>query len=99
MFRSRSNDASAMKGTVEPSRSNDRYWKLAVSPGGNGSFHRILHRQPDRGGVLPVGDAIVWLGDGVLAVVDLGPVRMVELMEGETGLQGVVEAHGVHRSE
>src|SRR5829696_9229824 len=55
----------------------------------------VLHRRQDRRGVLPVRDAVLLEGHRVAVLVDLGPVRVVQLVEGEAGVERDVEAHVV----
>src|SRR5690606_20440123 len=57
--------------------------------------HPVLHRGHDRRGVLPVRDAVGGLGDGKAVVVHLCPVRVVQLVQREAGVERVVEAHVV----
>ena len=57
--------------------------------------HLVLDRGDDRRRVLPVRDAGVLLGDRVAVLVDLRPVRVVELVQREAGVERVVEAHVV----
>src|SRR4051794_413904 len=56
----------------------------------------VLRRVDDRRRLLPVRDAVFLERDRVAVVVHLGPVRMVELVQGEAGVERVVEAHVVH---
>src|SRR5437016_2712787 len=58
------------------------------------SDDRVLLRQHDRRGVLPV-DAVLGQADRVLVVVHPRPVGVVQLVQREAGVQGVVEAHVV----
>src|SRR3954469_18927199 len=59
------------------------------------SAHLVLDRGDDRRRRLPVGNAVLLEGDRILVLVQLGPVRVVQLVEGEAGLERVVEAHVV----
>src|SRR5215213_4060492 len=60
--------------------------------GGGGVLLRRPHLR-----ALPLGDVLPHLGAGHPVVVDDGPVRVVELVQGEARLQRVVEAHVVDR--
>src|SRR5262245_43351799 len=53
--------------------------------------HLILARRHDRRRVLPVGDPVLFQTDGVLVLVDLRPVRVVQLVEREARVERVVE--------
>ena len=57
------------------------------SAGGHRSFHCVGHRQPDRCGVLPIGHAVLGHGHRIFVLVDLGPVGVIQLVEGEARLQ------------
>ena len=46
----------------------------------------VLDRRDDRWGVLPVGDAVLLQRDRVPVLVDLGPVRVVQLVQREAGV-------------
>src|SRR4051812_36900749 len=53
----------------------------------------VLDCLDDRGSRLPVGDAVLLQRDRVLVLVQSGPVRMIQLVEGEARLERVVETH------
>jgi MFS family permease len=58
-------------------------------------FGGVLQRGLDRRGLIPGHDAELGRADRVVVLVELGPVRVVELVHGEARVEGVVEAHVV----
>ena len=63
-----------------------------ASGDGVGGPHGGLLGRDDGRRVLPRRDAVLGLGGRPAVVVDLGPVRVVELVEREAGVEAVVEA-------
>src|SRR5947209_4873600 len=59
--------------------------------------HLVLDRWDDRGSGAPVRNAVLLLRRREAVLVHPGPVRVVQLVDGEAGVERVVEAHVVDR--
>src|SRR4051794_32896153 len=84
--------------TVATTTSPPSWLKCRPDLGTGGSAaaaHEILHGRHHRKCVLPARRPVLWQAGGVPVVVDLGPVGVVELVNGEARLQRVVEPHVV----
>jgi MFS family permease len=61
----------------------------------DGRFGGVLERGLDRRSLVPGHDAELGRADRVVVLVELGPVRVVQLVHRKTRVEGVVEAHVV----
>src|SRR5580700_9351890 len=77
--------------TIETSSSPTRRRSTSV-----GCPNRVLLGPHDRRRLPPRDDPVLGEGGRHVVVVDLGPMRVVQLVEGEARLQRVVETHVVH---